>query len=211
MRASRKRNRKRPAALFRAESVAGIDQWHSHGCKRGGRRGATIALEGANPGDRQTTVASDSGAFELDNLRPGVQYQVTVTAKDLESWKSPPIVLNPGQFFFLTDIRLKLPDAETSVTVYASQEQIATEQVIVEEKQRIFGFIPNFYVTYDPHPVPLTTKLKYRLAFKVATDPVTFFGSCFHGGHLPGGRRSGLPTRLGRLRSALRSGLSRTQ
>lgn len=141
--------------------------------------GATIALEGADPGDRQTAVASDSGAFEFDNLRPGIQYLVTIAAKDMESWKSPPIVLNPGQFFFLTDIKLKLPDAETSVTVYASQEQIATEQVVVEEKQRIFGLIPNFYVTYDPHPVPLTTKLKYRLALKVATDPVTFFGVAF--------------------------------
>ena len=141
--------------------------------------GATIELEGANPGDRQTAVASGSGAFEFDNLRPGIQYHVTIAAKDMESWKSPPIVLNPGQFFFLTDIKLKLPDAETSVTVYASQEQIATEQVIVEEKQRIFGLIPNFYVTYDPHPVPLTTKLKYRLALKVATDPVTFFGVAF--------------------------------
>jgi Carboxypeptidase regulatory-like domain len=141
--------------------------------------GATIELEGPNPGDRQTAVASGSGAFEFDNLRPGIQYHVKITAKDLENWKSPPIVLNPGQFFFLSDIKLKLPGAETSVTVYATQEQIATEQVIVEEKQRVFGFIPNFYVTYDPHPVPLTTKLKYRLAFKVATDPVTFFGVAF--------------------------------
>jgi hypothetical protein len=141
--------------------------------------GATIALESANPGDRQAAIASDSGAFEFHNVRPGIQYRVTIAASDMESWKSPPIVLNPGQFFILTDIKLKLLHAETSVTVYASQEQIATEQVIVEEKQRVFGFIPNFYVTYDPHPVPLTTKLKYRLALKVATDPVTFFGVAF--------------------------------
>jgi Carboxypeptidase regulatory-like domain len=141
--------------------------------------GATIALESANPGDRQAAIASDSGAFEFHNVRPGIQYHITVTATEMESWKSPPIVLNPGQFFLLTDIKLKLPGAETSVTVYASREQIATEQVIVEEKQRVFGFIPNFYVTYDPHPVPLTTKLKYRLALKVATDPVTFFGVAF--------------------------------
>ncbi len=141
--------------------------------------GATIELEGANPGDRQIAITSDSGAFEFDHVRPGIQYHVIIASRDMESWKSPPIVLTPGQFFILTDIRLRLPDAETSVTVFASREEIATEQVIVEEKQRIFGFIPNFYVTYDPHPVPLTTKLKYRLALKVATDPVTFFGVAF--------------------------------
>ena len=65
------------------------------------------------------------------------------------------------------------------MTVYATQEQIATEQVHVAEKQRVFGIIPNFYVTYDSHPVPLTTKLKYRLALKASTDPVTFLGVFF--------------------------------
>jgi hypothetical protein len=141
--------------------------------------GATIVLDGNNPGDRRTAIASDSGTFQFDNLKPGTQYRVTVAANDMQSWQSPPIVLSPGQYFLLTDIKLKIPSSEVSVTVYASQEQIATEQVIVAEKQRVFGFIPNFYVTYDPHPVPLTTKLKYRLALKASTDPVTFFGIGF--------------------------------
>jgi len=42
-----------------------------------------------------------------------------------------------------------------------------------EEKQRVFGVIPNFYVTYDPHPLPLTSKEKYELAWKTTADPVT--------------------------------------
>jgi hypothetical protein len=141
--------------------------------------GATITLESADPADRRTAVASDSGGFEINNLKPGIEYHVTVSATNMQTWESPSIVVGPGQYFLLTDIKLKLLGSEVSVTVYASQEQIATEQVIVAEKQRIFGFIPNFYVTYDPHPVPLTTKLKYRLAFKAATDPVTFFGIGF--------------------------------
>jgi hypothetical protein len=141
--------------------------------------GATVTLESPDPGDRRTAVASDSGSFQFDNLKPGIQYHLTVSARDMQSWESPPIVLGPGQYFLLTDIKLKLPGSEVSVTVYASQEQIATEQVIVAEKQRILGIFPNFYVTYDPHPVPLTTKLKYRLAFKASTDPVTFLGIAF--------------------------------
>lgn len=141
--------------------------------------GATVALESADPADRQTAVAGDSGAFLFDNLKPGIEYHVTVSARDMQRWKSQPIVLGPGQYFLLTDIKMKLPGSEVSVTVYATQEQIATEQVIVAEKQRVFGLIPNFYVTYDPHPVPLTTRLKYRLALKASTDPVTFFGIAF--------------------------------
>ncbi len=141
--------------------------------------GATITLESVSPKDRQTAVANERGAFEFHNLKSGIQYRVSIAAKGMAPWKSPPIVLAPGQFFFLTNIKLKLPASDVSVIVYGSREQIATQQVIVAEKQRVFGFIPNFYVTYDRNPVPLTTKLKYRLAFKSATDPVTFLGVAF--------------------------------
>ena len=55
-------------------------------------------------------------------------------------------------------------------------EQLATQQVKAEEKQRVLGIIPNFYVVYDKNAVPLTTKLKYKLAFKAATDVVSIAG-----------------------------------
>ena len=58
----------------------------------------------------------------------------------------------------------------------ASQEEIATEQVKAAEQQRVLGIFPNFYVAYDRNAVPLTTKLKFKLATKVAFDPVTFIG-----------------------------------
>jgi hypothetical protein len=38
----------------------------------------------------------------------------------------------------------------------------------------VLGFIPNFYVTYDPHPVALTSKQKFELAWRTTIDPVTF-------------------------------------
>jgi hypothetical protein len=64
-----------------------------------------------------------------------------------------------------------------SVTVYASQEQIATEQVRIEEQQRVLGIVPNFYVVYDSrNAVALSTKLKFRLAMRVAIDPITISG-----------------------------------
>jgi hypothetical protein len=63
--------------------------------------------------------------------------------------------------------------------VTQTSEEVATQQVKIEEKQRVLGFVPNFYVVYDPNPAPLTTKLKFRLAFKVATDPITVLGVGF--------------------------------
>src|ERR1700733_5642924 len=44
------------------------------------------------------------------------------------------------------------------------------------------GFIPNFYVVYDRHPVPLTSKLKFKLALSTTMDPITFLGSAFVAG-----------------------------
>ena len=55
-------------------------------------------------------------------------------------------------------------------------EQVAAEQVKVEEKQRVFGVVPNFYVTYEHDAAPLTPKLKFQLAMKALTDPVTISG-----------------------------------
>jgi hypothetical protein len=143
--------------------------------------GAAVVLEGANASDRQTAVASERGAFQFERLKPGIPYHVTVGAKGFEDWKSSTVILNPGQFFFLQSIQLKLQWVVTSVTVYPSPEQIATEQVAVQEHQRILGIVPNFYVTYDPNPAPLTTKLKFRLAYKADTDVMTFVGVAFIG------------------------------
>lgn len=141
--------------------------------------GATITLLGPEPKDRRSATSSETGAFQFDAIQPGVPYHITIEARDLEGWKSEPIVLQAGQYFYLKDIKMKVPDLVTSVTVYATQEQIATQQVELETKQRVFGFIPNFYVTYDPNPVPLTTKLKFKLAFKSDTDFMTFVGVAF--------------------------------
>src|SRR3954466_13836077 len=56
---------------------------------------------------------------------------------------------------------------------------IAAEQVKLEERQRVFGFIPNFYVVYGHDAVPLSAKLKFKLAFKASTDPVIFAAVAF--------------------------------
>jgi hypothetical protein len=64
---------------------------------------------------------------------------------------------------------------QTAVTVVPSEE-LATQQVKAEEEQRIAGIVPNFYVVYDQNPAPLTAKLKFHLAAKFLTDPVTTAG-----------------------------------
>jgi hypothetical protein len=54
-----------------------------------------------------------------------------------------------------------------------SQTEVAEEQVEVEEKQRVLGVLPNFYVSYIPNAVPLTSKQKFKLALRTMVDPFT--------------------------------------
>ncbi len=43
-------------------------------------------------------------------------------------------------------------------------------------KQRVFGIFPDFYTVYRRDAEPLTARMKFKLAFKVVTDPVTPLG-----------------------------------
>ena len=138
--------------------------------------GASVALQGATLKSPRAVVANNNGFFELNDVEPGNPYQLTITAPDFADWTSPDVTLQPGQYLILTVPRLRIATALTQVNVGYSAEEIATEQVRVQEQQRIFGVIPNFYVTYDSNAAPLTAKLKFQLAVKVAIDPVTFVG-----------------------------------
>jgi Carboxypeptidase regulatory-like domain len=139
--------------------------------------GATVVLEGPSLADPKHVETNDNGFFQLDGLKPGIPYRVTISADGFANWTSPEVVLKPGQYLELAGIRLQIAAAVTTVKAVISTEEIARQQVEVEEKQRVLGFIPNFYVVYDRNPVPLTSKLKFDLALKTSIDPITFLGS----------------------------------
>jgi Carboxypeptidase regulatory-like domain len=141
--------------------------------------GATIALEGPSLPDGKSVETNQDGFFQLDHVNPGTPYHVTIHADGFADWTSPEIVLRPSQYFELTGIRLRIAVAVTTVNAVLSTEEIARQQVQIEEKQRVLGFIPNFYVVYDHNAVPLTPGLKFRLALKTTTDPITIVGAAF--------------------------------
>jgi len=136
---------------------------------------ATVVLQGPGAEDSRKLQSNDNGFFDFDQLAPGT-YHVTVSAPDFTHWNSPEVTLNAGQYMILADCTLRVASVETTVNVAYRPEEIATEQVEVEETQRVLGIIPNFYVVYDPNPAPLTTKLKYHLALKTSTDIFTVLG-----------------------------------
>jgi len=143
--------------------------------------GATVAVEDPSRPDLQRVETNDNGFFQL-NLKPGISYYVSVSASGFADWQSPAVILRPGQYLELTGIRLRLAAVVSTVNAVLPIDEIAREQERMEEKQRVLGFIPNFYVVYEHDAAPLTRKLKFRLALKTSTDPITFLGSALVSG-----------------------------
>jgi hypothetical protein len=92
-------------------------------------------------------------------------------------------VLQPGQVFEIRTITLPVAGASSEVLVSGgSQVEIAQAQLDLEEKQRVLGFLPNYYVSYDHEALPLTTRQKYQLAWRTEIDPMTWFMTGFTAG-----------------------------
>jgi hypothetical protein len=133
---------------------------------------AQVILQGP-AGDRLTAITKDDGDFAFDQAPAGVAYQITVTAEGFAESNSS-ITLEPGENKTLPEIKLRILAVQRAVTVSYSEKEVAAQQLKAEEQQRVLGFIPNMYVVYEPHPEPLTTRMKFHLAYKSLTNPVFF-------------------------------------
>ena len=134
-----------------------------------------LARQGDSPNDRfssQEVLSGDNGQFSFAHVAPG-PFQLTITSAGFEAQPAAG-VLRSGETYIVPPIVLAVATALTEVRVGLSPFEVAQEQVQDEEKQRVLGFIPNFYVSYAPHPVPLTSKQKFALAWKTTVDPVSF-------------------------------------
>lgn len=137
---------------------------------------AAVVVKGSDIHDQRTVTTTANGYFEFRGLQPGIPYQVSVAAKNFADWTSPPIILEAGQFKILSGIKMRIEAEHTEVNVRYDPVEVAAEQFKAQEHQRVFGVIPNFYIAYDPNAEPLTAKMKFKLALRVSTDPVTAAG-----------------------------------
>ncbi len=133
---------------------------------------ATVVLQGPIASDRRTVATNDNGFFEIRDVEPGIPYHVAISATGFADWASPVFSLDPGQYKILDVSKLRIEEVQTTVTVSPeSSNEMAIQQVRIEEKQRGFRIIPNFFQVYGPNLAPLSAKLKFSLAFRFATDP----------------------------------------
>ena len=157
----------------------------------------------------RTATADSSGSFSFKNLPAGT-FKIKITATDLQPFESYEITLHTRENYQLPMISLPIAKPHIDVTVTATEEEIAEQQVQAQIQQRVFGVFPNFYTSFLWDAAPLKPKQKFHLAIRSATDPVTFLTTGFLGRHPTGARYlSGLRPGGRRLREALRCRLRR--
>ena len=97
---------------------------------------ATVVLTEIDSNDSRTVVTTENGLFEFHDVKPGISYQINITAKGFADWTSSPITLSTGQFKIVTGIQLRIATERTTVDVHYDPIGVATEQLKAEEKQR---------------------------------------------------------------------------
>jgi hypothetical protein len=129
-----------------------------------------LTLDGQTTGPEVTS--GDDGQFTFVNAAEG-NFQLTFIAASYAT-QTYSGTLHTGEVLAVPQITLQLAIEVTTVRVEENTVEIAQEQMKDQEKQRVFGVIPNFYVSYVPNAAPLNAKQKYELAWKATVDPATF-------------------------------------
>ena len=139
--------------------------------------GATVTLVRID-GSR-TRVAQDSahGEYGFEGLRHG-DFELSVKAPGFQTYTSAIFTIAQGQNYRPPTIQLVV-GMDTEVSVSSNAAEIELKQ---EEKQKVLGIIPNYYVVYSPDPVPLSTRQKFRLTFADTFAPIGFVGAAFAAG-----------------------------
>lgn len=134
--------------------------------------GARVQLTHTIQPLKQEVVSDGNGQFSFTNVAPG-EFHLSIAASGFAPFTFSGS-LQTGQILTLPQFTLAIATAVTEVQVGVSAVEVAQEQIRDQEKQRVLGVIPNFYVSYVPDAAPLNTKQKFELAWKTAIDPVTF-------------------------------------
>jgi carboxypeptidase family protein len=117
-------------------------------------------------------VSDGDGRFSFADIAPG-PFELTTSSEGFATNRYSG-TLQSGENCVVAPIALVVAAASTEVQVALSPTEVAEAEIKDEEKQRILGFVPNFYVTYDPAAAPLRPKQKFELAWKATIDPVNF-------------------------------------
>jgi hypothetical protein len=140
---------------------------------------AQVALTFAD-GTQSRTATGLDGRFTFVDVAPG-SHVVTVQAQGFAPFATRPFVLAARSGLALAPITLSIEEVTASVTVRPIAA-VAEEQIKAQEQQRLFGFVPNFYVSYIPDAAPLAARQKFSLASRHTFDWTSFAGATVSAG-----------------------------
>jgi hypothetical protein len=139
-------------------------------------QGAHVALSIQGGADLEVAESGSNGQFTFSGL-PAQTYKLTVSGPGMGTIVSSDIAVAAGETRFLPRLVLPVNAAVTEIHVTANQQEIAEEEVHLEESQRVLGIVPNFYSNYDWNAPPLSARQKFALAIRSEIDPMTFTGA----------------------------------
>jgi hypothetical protein len=143
--------------------------------------GALVTLGGTASTGKRTTVTNETGSFRFAAVAPG-NYTIMIAADGFAPWAAANVVVRAGENQPLISAVLQVASASTKVDVGLSPKELAMEQLKTEEKQRLLGVFPNYFVTYDPNAAPLNAAQKLQLGWKTILDPTTILSSAIAAG-----------------------------
>jgi hypothetical protein len=135
--------------------------------------GALVILTHRDGTQVRSIVSGGTGEFTFANL-PAGSYLVRIDAIGFAAFHSGEFDVAAQQTYEVPNLSLSVSSADT-ITVRPTEE-IAAEQIKAEEKQRLFGIVPNFYVSYAKDPAPLTSRQKLSLATHDTLDWTSWIG-----------------------------------
>ena len=134
--------------------------------------GAQVRLTRDDQSPSQEVLTDEEGQFYIASTAPGL-FHLTIESPGFAT-RTLSGILNSGEAYAVSQTTLTIATAITEVRVVPSRTEIAKDEIKEEEKQRVLGVVPNFYVSYIPNAVPLNPRQKFELAWKTTVDPVSF-------------------------------------
>jgi hypothetical protein len=114
------------------------------------------------------SVSADDGSFTFKDV-PAGSFQLSLSASGFAT-QSQLGILKPGEDRILPPVQLVVATT-VEVNVTQTSEEIAEQQIKVQEQQRVLGVIPNYFVSYVPDAQPLNTRQKFQLGWKFVFNP----------------------------------------
>jgi len=135
--------------------------------------GAVVTLEASGASGQRTAITDQAGSFRFFAVAPAA-YKISIAALGFEVWTDANVVVTADDHPPSLSATLQVAAASSSVNVVLPRHELAAEQLKAEEKQRVLGVFPDFFVSYEANPVPLTAAQKFQLGWRTITDPVAY-------------------------------------